>query len=228
MSRGIADYFVVGGTLPSSAPSYIRRPADDELFAQIKLGQFCFVLSSRQIGKSSLMIQLGARLRQEQILTTFIDLSAIGISVTDEQWYLGIISRLAADLRLNCDPVQWWHQHNLLGPVQRFTDFFQDIVLTQTTKRIAVFIDEIDSTLNLPFSDDFFSAIRFMYNLRANNPEYSRLIFVLLGVVSPNDLIKNRTRTPFNIGYAIDLQDFHRADLVPLEMAMEQIWPGQG
>jgi hypothetical protein len=47
-------------------------------------------------------------------------------------------------------------------------------------------------------------------------------------VVAPTDLIKYLTRTPFNIGHAIDLQEFSRADLGPLETEIERLYPGQG
>jgi len=73
---------------------------------------------------------------------------------------------------------------------------------------VVVFVDEIESTLGLPFTDDFFAAVRAAYNARASDPAYKRLTFVLLGVVRPADLIKDRSRTPYNIGLSIDLKDF--------------------
>ena len=74
---------------------------------------------------------------------------------------------------------------------------------------MVIFIDEIDSILPLAFKDDFFALIRACYNQRADNPVYQRLTFALLGVTTPSDLIQDKTRTPFNVGRAIDLQGFH-------------------
>ena len=71
-----------------------------------------------------------------------------------------------------------------------------------------VFVDEIDTTLRLDFTDDFFAAIRFLYQNRAADPELQRLSFVLIGVATPGDLIKDAARTPFNIGHRIELTDF--------------------
>jgi hypothetical protein len=224
----MTDFFKAGGTLHPHALSYIKRPADDELFAQAAAGRFCYVLTSRQRGKSSLMIRTSERLRETGTRTALIDLSGLGTQVTREQWYLGIISRLTHDLCLSVDARRWWHERAALGPVQCFTDFLHDVVLAEIAGAVVIFIDEIDSTLKLDFTDDFFAAIRVMYNLRASNPEYDRLTFVLLGVATPADLIKDRNRTPFNIGYAIELQDFSREDTRPLQQAMEQLYPGQG
>lgn len=75
-----------------------------------------------------------------------------------------------------------------------------------------IFVDEIDSTIGLAFADDFFAAIRACYNLRAVNPEFRRLTFVLLGVATPTQLISDPSRTPFNIGKGVELGDFSIAE----------------
>ena len=49
--------YVVGGSLPLNAVSYVKRSADDEFFAGLKAGKFCYVLNSQQMGKSSLRVQ---------------------------------------------------------------------------------------------------------------------------------------------------------------------------
>src|SRR5262249_18435035 len=83
-------------------------------------------------------------------------------------------------------------------------------------ERIVIFIDEIDTTLSLKFSDDFFAAIRAMYHARAEEPEFRRLSFVLIGVANPNDLIADPKRTPFNIGKSVELTDFSFEEALPL------------
>jgi hypothetical protein len=228
IDTGRAEMFKAGGTLHLNAPSYVNRPADEELFRQVLAGQFCYVLTPRQMGKSSLMVRTAHRLRQAGILTAIVDLSGLGTrDITHDQWYLSIIKCLVHDLQLASEPEQWWEERAILSPVQRFSDFLHEVVLGRDN-RIVIFIDEIDSTIKLNFTDDFFAAIRAVYNQRATNTEYNRLTFVLLGVSTPTDLVKNRHRTPFNIGQAIDLREFSRADAQPLEHGLEQIYPGWG
>jgi hypothetical protein len=124
---------------------------------------------------------------------------------------------------LQIDEHLWWVEREQLGPVQRFTEFLEEVVLKEVSGRIVIFIDEIDSTLVLPFTDDFFLAIRALYEGRSSNPENRRLTFVLIGVARPADLIKDRRRRPYNIGRTVDLQDFSaenaRTFLPGLEMA---------
>ena len=81
-----------GGSLPLDAVSYVKRSADDEFFAGLKAGTFCYVLNSRQMGKSSLRVRTMARLQADGIVCVSIDMTAIGSAeVTAEQWYLGAL-----------------------------------------------------------------------------------------------------------------------------------------
>ena len=98
-------------------------------------------------------------------------------------------------------------------------------LLKEIEGQIVIFMDEIDTTLNLAFSDDFFAAIRFIYNARATDAAFERLTFVLLGVATPADLIKDRSRTPFNIGQGLDLHDFSRADARALQPGLRAAYP---
>jgi hypothetical protein len=45
------DFFIAGGTLRPKSGSYVHRVADDDLFRLIQEGTFCYVLTSRQMGK---------------------------------------------------------------------------------------------------------------------------------------------------------------------------------
>ena len=222
------DFFKAGGTLNLGVPSYVTRPADAMLWRQVNAGHVCCVLTTRQMGKSSLMIRTAARLNNEGVHTAIIDLSSFGVQSTSEQWYLAILTQLAADLSLTVAVATWWQTRTGLGVVQRFIDFINEVVLAQTTERIVIFFDEIDATRRLYFTDDFFAALRAIYNERAMNVDCARLTFVLLGVAAPTNLIKDPNRTPFNIGQAIDLQEFTRADVVQLENGLDQYHPGHG
>ncbi len=201
------QFFTVGGTLSLSV-AYVTRPTDGQLFQATLSGEYCNVLTPRQMGKSSLMVRTAERLRSEGVRTAVIDLTDIGTELDAEAWYLGLVTRFKEQLNLAIDEKTWWNTYTQLGVVQRFSDFLRDIILEETTEPVVIFIDEIDSTLSLPFTDDFFAAIRAAYNARATDPTYKRLTFVLLGVARPADLIKDRSRTPYNIGLSIDLKDF--------------------
>ncbi|MGD2084612.1 MAG: AAA-like domain-containing protein [Candidatus Aminicenantes bacterium] len=224
------DFYVVGGTMRPDAPSYIQRKADKELYEHILKGDFCCVLTPRQMGKSSLMIRTADRLKKEGLRTAIIDLTRIGTEkekASADNWYYGIAYRIVRELGIKIKLSDWWQEREQLPALQRLTEFFEDVLLPETKEPVVIFVDEIDTTIALPFTDDFFAAIRACYNARASKDEYRRLNFVLLGVANPSDLIKDTQRTPFNIGQGIHLTDFTPEEAKPLSLDLCAD-PGQG
>ena len=206
-----APFYVTGGTLKPGAPSYVERRADTELLESLLAGEFCYVLTARQMGKSSLMARTAKRLEQDGTRTAIVDLSQIGTERGDQaasQWYFGIAHLIHRQLRITEPLRPWWQERADLPPVQRLTDFFRELVLEHCPGRVVIFVDEIDSTIGLPFADDFFAALRACFNARATDAAFERLTFALFGVASPDQLIQDQARTPFNIGKRIDLTDF--------------------
>nr|WP_315786464.1 AAA-like domain-containing protein [Fischerella sp. JS2] len=184
------------------------------------------------MGKSSLRVQVMRRLQQEGIACAAIDITAIGTAdITPEQWYAGVIDSLIGTFGLynDFDLENWWFENNLLSPVQKLSKFLETVLLPKITDKIIIFIDEIDSILSIQFNlDDFFAVIRDCYNRRADQPEYNRLTFALIGVCTPSDLIGDKRRTPFNIGRAIDLTGFQLEEAQPLARGLATIGDTQG
>ncbi|GET37936.1 CHASE2 domain-containing protein [Microseira wollei] len=206
-------HYQVGGSLTSNAPSYVERQSDIELYEALKQGNFCYVLNSRQMGKSSLLVRTKHRLEREGFKCTAIDLTNIGSeNITPLQWYKGIVAELWTGFKLlnKIHFKNWWKEQEDFSYIKILNEFIRELLEVQFPQdRLVIFIDEIDSTLSLDFPvDDFFALIRFCYNQRAINPNYKRITFAIFGVATPSDLIKDRNRTPFNIGQAIELKGF--------------------
>ena len=104
------NFYVVGGTLTPEAPSYVERAADRELFEHAMAGDFCYVLTARQVGKSSLMIRTARRLRESGVRTVIVDLTSIGTDQGDtsaDQWYYGMADVIREELGLAIDLDAW-------------------------------------------------------------------------------------------------------------------------
>ncbi len=60
------SFYVTGGTLRHDAACYVERQADKDLLDGLLKGDFCYVLTSRQMGKSSLMVRTAGKLREQR------------------------------------------------------------------------------------------------------------------------------------------------------------------
>ncbi|BAY78848.1 WD-40 repeat-containing protein (plasmid) [Nostoc linckia NIES-25] len=221
--------YQVGGSLHINDRTYIVRQADKKLYTNLKAGNLCYIFNSRQMGKSSLLQRTSHRLKEEGYKCVYLDLTQlVSEGITLSQWYKSIIISLLYGLNLaeQVQFKQWWKMQAGLSPVQRLYQFVEEVLLPNVKNNcqtegkaegVFIFIDEIDSLLNLNFSvNDFFAWIRYCYEQQAHSPNLQCLGFALFGVASPSGLIADKHQTPFNIATTIELFDFQLDEAQPL------------
>src|SRR5262249_10842841 len=150
------------------------------IFKLCREGEYAFILTTRQVGKSSLMFRARERLRASGVRSVIVDLQRLGAKTTAEQWYLGLVDRISDSLPAGFNVVTWWQEREQFSHAERLAQFFQYVLLAEIKQPIVIFIDEIDTTLSLDFADDFFGVIRSLHVAREDVPEFKRLSFVLI------------------------------------------------
>lgn len=207
----------VGGPVDSAEQPYVSREADQELLDLLTAGEFVNVVTSRQMGKTSLVYRAMAQLAPQGYQFAYYDLSALRSETDARRYFQTLVGELARELDPGMDLDAFWMRRGNQTVSQGFIDFLR-VVLTNSEARVIVVLDEIDSTLERDFTDDLFTAIRSIYTARPREAAFKRITFCLVGVATPNELIKTRRTTPYNIGRTIWLRDFDasRDDLAPI------------
>jgi hypothetical protein len=188
MAELSSSRFVTGGTLRADHSCYLERAGDRRLLDGLSAGEFCYVLTARQMGKSSLMVRTTQKLRDRGCEAAILDLTSLGQNLTCEQWYDGLLLRLGQQLQIEPALDAFWRSQERLGPCLRFFSALREVVIPHFThgpalspstpgnassarpsvanlgvsrpgdRRLVVFIDEIDVVRSLPFSTDEFFA----------------------------------------------------------------------
>ncbi|AVQ73456.1 hypothetical protein B5D77_21000 [Microcystis sp. MC19] len=222
------NFYYVGGSVPLDAPSYIKREADDIFYDYLKNGQYCYVLNSRQMGKSSLWVQTQKRLQEDNIDCATIHLSGIGKNISEDIWYRVLFEQLVKRFNLSIRGKEqtWWDERAYKSAINRLDEFVEEILLREVSRPIVICFDEIDSVLSLKFStDDFFAWLRSCHEKRPHNRDYQRLTFCMLGVAAVSNFILDNNRNPFNIGQDIRLSGFTLKDARKLAEGLQDKVP---
>jgi hypothetical protein len=217
------NVYKFSSTLSPSDPSYVDRRADLKLYQALMNSQYCYIFNSRKMGKSSLTVRIQTQIEAQGVACSRIDLNELGTSVDQSSWYHSLIIEIAEQLKLNMTDLESWIASQSVSNVGLLRQFIKEILLIKISNNIVIFIDEIDVVRKLPFAtDDFFAYLRSCHEKRVINADFNRISFVLIGTATPNQLIQDSQRTPFNIGKAIELNGLSLEDnCQPLMQGLE-------
>ncbi|MEL7228083.1 MAG: hypothetical protein AAGL17_25455, partial [Cyanobacteria bacterium J06576_12] len=142
-----SPYRHLGGSLPLEDQTYVVREGDQQLYEALRKGEFCYVLNSRQMGKSSLRVRTMQRLQVEGIICGVVDLSAMGTESTQSAWYKGLAYRIMRNFRTVRSPDGraidwrgWWKAHDFLSPVQQLGALIEECLLPVIKGDVVIFI----------------------------------------------------------------------------------------
>ncbi|SJM93811.1 hypothetical protein CRENPOLYSF2_3630002 [Crenothrix polyspora] len=197
------------GAMACHSPFYVRRTADDEMERLLnRRGTTTIVKGARQMGKSSLLVRSDAYAKNKGCLVCYIDFQRLDeAQLKDLNSLLRyLMHRLARDLKTTRKPEDYWNEY--LGAKDSATDFMEDAVLADPNKQVVLMLDEADRVFKYDYRNDFFALLRFWTNRRADSQIWERCNLVVANATDPVLWIDDINQSPFNIGYAILLEDF--------------------
>jgi hypothetical protein len=194
------------GGIVSEGSIRVKRPADDELLAALRAGEYCYILAPRQAGKSTLAAATASRLRKEGVACAFFDLNLSGSDCEESEWYADLVQSVSRSLGV--PQVAEWRTPTGQPGDEAWLAFLRECLLTKMEKPIVIFLDEIDWLRELPFGERFFRSVYRLPQLRDQFPPLARLTFCLLGVTPLEDLVPPATFGPFAWIREIWLRDF--------------------
>lgn len=194
---------------------YVQRDADRQLDnIIIDMGRPGYVLVSRQMGKTNLLLNAKRKFENENDLFVYVDLSNPFDSL--KSCFENII-----DTTIETHPNKFeevrkkiLNRRNELVDTtahKQHTNELRELLKTIQGK-LVIILDEIDALTKTNYSDQIFAQIRSVYFSRANFKEFDKLTYILSGVIEPSEIIKDPKISPFNIGQKIFLNDFSRGE----------------
>ncbi|ACA88278.1 conserved hypothetical protein [Shewanella woodyi ATCC 51908] len=198
-------------TIPSNL--YVEREADRQLTDIIEeMQRPGYVLVARQMGKTNLLFNARRNLETNDRKFVYIDLS--NNFETERECYNYI-----TDSILDVLEDELWEIRPEIEEIRKITrtdhsSYTRSLskILKCLGKDLVIILDEIDALRTSGYSDNIFAVIRSNYFTRSNFPEFEHLTYILSGVIEPKDLIKDRNKSPFNIGEKIYLEDFSKSE----------------
>lgn len=209
MNKILKPYTIVPSNL------YVERSADRQVKNILEdMGRPGYVLVSRQMGKTNLLINARRKYSSDNDRFIYVDLSNLfdneiqcfrNIIDTAIETNLDVFSQLEIEIR------DYRKSNSELPPHKQHEKELR-MLLNTIKGKLIIILDEIDALTKVEYSDRIFAQIRSVYFARTNYNEFDRLTYLLSGVVEPSELIKDPKISPFNIGEKIFLNDFTRAE----------------
>ncbi len=206
-----------GGTIRLDDSFYIHRRCDSQLQNPAVLrGQTVVLKGARQMGKSSALIRYLAACKKEGKQFIFIDFQSFSQSTIEDYPRL-----LRACARIVLRQLKLETDHSLeFESQQHFTEFVEDVVLSQIAEPITFAMDEVDRVFGQPYQADFFSMLRHWHNSRANPSSlWEDFDIALVISTEPYLLIDTDDRSPFNVTPPIEVEPFSLAEVGEMNTA---------
>lgn len=220
---------------------YIERTEDRAARNEMtRMGVTISIKGPRQIGKTLLLRRLMQTAKQQGKQVVFMDFQEFDQSQLENEavffkaFSLALTHKIVKYEHFN----ETWQEYQHLGNIRCSTEVFETLMLRRRTRPLTLAMDNVDRILGKDYSVNFFSMLRAWHNRRQDiDPTWQHFDLVLATSSEPAAFIADQTRSPFNVGRVLHLQDFnaeqseglnakHGAPLSAEELQAVRSWVG--
>ena len=215
---GQLAYFKTRGPLlaPGDEDLIVERPALRRalrIAQQPSITQYIALLSSRQTGKTTILLRLMDLLR-DMYACVFIDLSVLQAQ-SAKACFRYVAFRLISEFRVMLDPDLPLPETSEIGSSVEFLEFLSQLADLVPVPRILLLFDEVGA-LSPSVSDMFFNTLRTVFTQgRSLTGNLSKYLLIFSGAVDLYDLTFG-TISPLNVCERIYLRDFQEPDIAAI------------
>jgi hypothetical protein len=207
-----------GPLTEDDVPLYVERDEDKKVAACIRRGDYVALIGARQTGKTSLLYRLRGQLFDEGCIPIYIDLTPSRGAV-EGRLYKHLQDEMQAQIEQVLPGISILPMRDHLDLRKALRELPRDF---PSSSKIVMLLDEV-SAVPEPFSDLFFGAIREVFSTREVHSEFKRYVFVLAGTFIPDEIVKNKDISPFNIAEHIHTSDANRDGIAKLVRNLERL-----
>jgi len=202
-----------GGQVELTSCFYIdRSPIESRCYETIaQPGALIRIKAPRQMGKTSLMARILHHAEQQGSRTVALSFQLANRKIfansdTFLQWFCASIGQ---ELGMLEQLPKCWQLADLIGSNQCCKAYFEQYLLSESSKPLTLGLDESDRLFESPeIADDFFGLLRALHEEAKRRDIWKKLRLIVVHsteVYIPMDVNKS----PFNVGLPIDLPEFN-------------------
>ncbi len=202
------------GRMRPNSPFYVERPGDRTVITIIRKpgqGATITIKGPPQVGKSALLDRAIAAAREAGKRVALINLQEFSaVAHTDADTFLRafccrITDAAGLDVPAGRLDAAW---NEPLTAVQRCTHYLQQYLPIGLTQPLVLALDEVDSLHTRPFCGDFLGMLRRWHTCRATDERWRQFDLLLVTSIEPDQLVADRSQSPFDVSMLIELGDF--------------------
>ena len=207
-----------GGAVPVDSSLYVQRPPAETLAYQAIHDSSCLLRlkASRQMGKTSLLLRVIAKAKQNNYQLVFLDLQAVDTAILSsfDRLAYWVCSNILQQLHLSISLETYWQE--ALGSKFSYRCFLEKGVFPQLDTPFLLIFDELDQIFEYPtVVRDFLPLLRACYEQSKSDRAYQKARLVL-SYSTEMYIPLQFYQSPFNVGLPIQLPPFNTEQTLQL------------